>query len=76
VTEVPVQFSDYMLNYIDNIREKSEWEGEQEAKVGDDDYIMHCYVKYSEGKDKASKDDDRMTVSYEIQLKNFKRTQW
>ena len=76
VTEVPIQFSDYMLNYIDNIREKSEWEGEQEAKVGDDEYIMHCKVKYSEGKDKAGKDDDRMTVSYEIQLKNFKRTQW
>ena len=76
VTEVPVQFSDYMLNYIDNIREKSEWEGEQEATVGDDDYIMHCRVKYSEGKDKASKEDDRMTIGYEIQLKNFKRTQW
>lgn len=76
VTEVPVQFSDYMLNYIDNIREKSEWEGEQEATVGDDDYIMHCKVKYSEGKNKESKDDDKMTVSYEIQLKNFKRTQW
>lgn len=76
VTEVPIQFSDYMLNYIDNIREKSEWEGEQEATVGDDDYIMHCKVKYSEGEDKASKEDDRMTVSYEIQLKNFKRTQW
>lgn len=76
VTEVPIQFSDYMLNYIDNIREKSEWEGDQEATVGDDDYIMHCAVKYSEGKDKASKDDDTMTVSYEIQLKNFKRTQW
>ncbi len=76
VTEVPVQFSDYMLNYIDNIREKSEWEGEQEATVGKDDYIMHCMVKYSEGKDKESKDDDKMTVSYEIQLKNFKRTQW
>ncbi|MBR2546610.1 MAG: hypothetical protein IKF07_00240 [Eubacterium sp.] len=76
VTEVPVQFSDYMLNYIDNIREKSEWEGEQETTVGSDDYIMHCKVKYSEGKDKAGKDDDKMTVSYEIQLKNFKRTQW
>ena len=76
VTEVPVQFSDYMLNYIDNIREKSEWEGDQEATVGSDDYIMHCKVKYSEGKDKASKDDDRMSISYEIQLKNFKRTQW
>ena len=76
VTEVPVQFSDYMMNYIDNIREKSEWEGEQEATVGNDDYIMHCYVKYSEGKDKASKDDDKMTVSYEIQLKDFTRTQW
>ena len=76
VTEVPIQFSDYMLNYIDNIREKSEWEGEQEATVGEDDYIMHCKVKYSDGKDIVSKDDDRMTISYEIQLKNFKRTQW
>ncbi len=76
VTEVPVVFSDYMLNYIDNIREKSDWEGTQESTVGSDDYIMHCKVSYSEGKDKASQDDDRMTVSYEIQKKNFKRTQW
>ena len=76
VTEVPVRFSDYMLNYIDNIREKSEWEGKQEASVGKDDYIMHCKVKYNEGKNKESKDDDRMMVSYEIQLKNFKRTRW
>ncbi len=76
VTEVPVQFSDYMLNYIDNIREKSEWEGDQECKIGEDEYYMHCMVKYSEGKDKNSTDDDRMTISYEPQLKNFKRTQW
>ena len=76
VTEVPVVFSDYMLNYIDNIREKSEWEGTQESTIGSDDYIMHCKVSYSEGKDKASQDDDKMTVSYEIQKKNFKRTQW
>ena len=76
VSEVPVKFSDYMLNYIDNIREKSEWEGKQECKIGEDDYVMHCKVSYSEGKDKASQDDDKMTVSYEIQKKNFKRTQW
>ena len=76
VTEVPVQFSDYMVNYIDNIREESSWDGEQECKVGDDEYIMHCGVSYSEGKDKASKDDDRMTITYEIQKKDFKRTQW
>ena len=76
VTEVPVKFSDYMLNYIDNIREKSEWEGNQECKIKDDDYVMHCKVSYSEGKNKSSKDDDRMTVTYNIQKKNFKRTQW
>ena len=76
VTEVPVKFSDYMLNYIDNIREKSEWEGDQECRIGDDEYLMHCSVKYSEGKNKASTDDDKMTITYEPQLKNFKRTQW
>ena len=76
VTEVPVQFSDYMMNYIDNIREKSEWEGDQECSVGDDDYVMHCKVKYSEGKNKSSQDDDRMSIVYDIQKKNFKRTQW
>ena len=76
VTEVPVVFSDYMLNYIDNIREKSEWEGKQECKIGEDDYVMHCKVSYSEGKNKSSQDDDRMTVTYNIQKKNFKRTQW
>lgn len=76
VTDVPVQFSDYMMNYIDNIREKSEWEGDQEYTAGGDDYVMHCAVKYSEGKSKSSKDDDKMTVRYEIQKKNFKRTQW
>lgn len=76
VSEVPVKFSDYMLNYIDNIREKSEWEGKQECKIGEDDYVMHCKVSYSEGKNKSSQDDDRMTVTYNIQKKNFKRTQW
>ena len=75
VTEVPVKFSDYMTNYIDNIREKSSWTGKQECKVGDDKYTMHCKVSYSEGK-KKGQDDDRMTVSYEIQKKDFKRTQW
>ena len=75
VTEVPVKFSNYMTNYIDNIREKSEWEGKQECKVGDDEYIMHCKVSYSEGK-KKGQDDDTMKIAYEIQKKNFKRTQW
>lgn len=76
VTEVPIRFSDYMTNYIDNIREKSAWDGTQECKVGDDEYIMHCKVSYSEGKDKNSQKDDTMKISYEIQKKNFKRTQW
>lgn len=76
VTEVPVKFSDYMLNYIDNIREKSEWEGNQECKIDNDEYVMHCKVSYNEGKNKSSQDDDRMTVIYNIQKKNFKRTQW
>lgn len=75
VTEVPVKFSNYMTNYIDNIREKSAWEGKQECKVGDDEYIMHCKVSYSEGK-KKGQDDDTMKIAYEIQKKNFKRTQW
>ena len=75
VTEVPVKFSNYMTNYIDNIREKSEWEGKQECKVGDDEYIMHCKDSYSEGK-KKGQDDDTMKIAYEIQKKNFKRTQW
>ena len=76
VTEVPVKFSDYMLNYIDNIREKSEWEGNQECKIGKDAYVMHCKVSYNEGKNKSSQNDDRMTVTYNIQKKNFKRTRW
>lgn len=76
VTEVPVKFSDYMINYIDNIREKSAWDGDQECKIGDDEYVMHCKVAYSEGKDKNSQDDDTMKIDYEIQKKNFKRTQW
>ena len=75
VTEVPVKFSNYMTNYIDNIREKSAWEGKQECKIGDDEYIMHCKVSYSEGK-KKGQDDDTMKIAYEIQKKNFKRTQW
>jgi len=75
VTKTPVKFSDYMINYIDNIREKSEWEKNYEYKVGGHTYITHCKVSYSEGK-KKGKDDDRMKIKYEIQQKDFTRTKW
>ena len=75
VTEVPVVFSDYMNNYIDNIREKSEWEKDYEQKAGSHIYICHCKVSYSEGKKKDTS-DDKLHVTYDVQQKNFERTRW
>lgn len=75
VTDVPVEFSDYMVNYIDNIREKSKWSKGYEHKAGDHTYITHCKVSYDEGKSKAE-EDDKMKIVYHVQQKDFERTKW